>query len=125
MKAMNMYERRLLSRIRYYLLLGGGLVLFFSCIEKKKYETPQQTYNTLTANERQQGWKLLFDGKTTHGIRNYLSHNLKSQWIAENGTLHYVGKNDDGRGGDVIITDRPYSNFEFSVDWKISDGGNR
>ena len=25
--------------------------------------------NTLTAKERQAGWKLLFDGKTTHGWR--------------------------------------------------------
>ncbi len=27
-------------------------------------------------------------------------------------------------GGDIIVTDKPYKNYEFQIDWKISEGGN-
>ena len=117
---MKLYKTGLLS-----LCVVGVLALSSSCAQKKKKEEAQSiVHNILTADEQEQGWKLLFDGETTHGIRNYLSQDLKSQWVVEEGTLHYLGKNDEGRGGDAIITDKPYSNFEFSVDWKISEGGN-
>lgn len=109
----------------FSLVIVGALILFASCAQKKKKEEVQPVVqNTLTTYEKQEGWKLLFDGGTTQGIRNYLSQDLKQQWIVESRTLHYTGKDDEGRGGDVIITDKPYSNFEFSIDWKISEGGN-
>ena len=100
------------------------LLLFLSCAQRKHNEEPQKAHNKLTDAEKQQGWELLFDGETTHGMRNYLSQDLKSQWVVEDGTLHYLGMTDEGRGGDVIVTDKPYSEFEFSLEWKISEGGN-
>ena len=86
-------------------------------------------HNQLTELEVSKGWKLLFDGKTTSGLRNYLSNDLGVRWKAENGTLHYLGKGDEtkrptAKGGEVVITDKPYKNFELSIDWKISTGGN-
>ncbi|MEO9477654.1 MAG: family 16 glycoside hydrolase [Cyclobacteriaceae bacterium] len=86
--------------------------------------------NQLTDKEKADGWKLLFDGKTTNGIRNFKSDKLGKKWQARNGALVFVGKDADAAGwqaedgGDIIITDKPYKNFEFSIDWKISEGGN-
>lgn len=86
--------------------------------------------NKLTAKEEADGWKLLFDGKTTNGIRNFKSDKLGQKWQARNGALVFVGKDakaagwQAAEGGDIIITDKPYNNFEFSIDWKISEGGN-
>lgn len=86
--------------------------------------------NQLTAKEKADGWKLLFDGKTTDGIRNYKSETLGKKWQVQNGSFHFIGKGagDAGwqakNGGDIIITDKAYKNFEFSIDWKISEGGN-
>ncbi|MEP0368250.1 MAG: family 16 glycoside hydrolase [Cyclobacteriaceae bacterium] len=86
--------------------------------------------NKLTDKEKSDGWKLLFDGKTTNGIRNFKSEKLGKKWQARNGALVFVGKDANAAGwqaadgGDIIITDKPYKNFEFSIDWKISEGGN-
>ncbi|MFH6982106.1 family 16 glycoside hydrolase [Marinoscillum luteum] len=87
------------------------------------------THNVLSEAEKAQGWKLLFDGKTTQGLRNYKVETLGKKWQAVNGTLHFSGKGSGAGwqaedGGDIIITDKPYKNYEFQIDWKMSDGGN-
>jgi len=86
-------------------------------------------YNTLSQEEQASGWKLLFDGKSTAGIHNFKSDQLGKKWQAQNGTLRLQGKgNEEGwqsaEGGDIIITEKPYKDYEFTIDWKISKGGN-
>ncbi|MEL6631961.1 MAG: family 16 glycoside hydrolase [Bacteroidota bacterium] len=82
--------------------------------------------NTLSEKEKREGWKLLFDGETTKGWRNFKSQTIGSAWAVENGTLTLGGEKDDWQiqnGGD-IITDGEYENFELQLEWKISDCGN-
>lgn len=74
--------------------------------------------NTLTPEETAQGWVLLFDGKdASQHFRGYNKEKLPEQWVVEDGALCRKG------GGDVITKEK-YENFEFSIDWKISEGGN-
>ena len=80
-------------------------------------------HNSLTEREKADGWKLLFDGISTTGIRNFGKQTLGGKWSVKDGTLYFVGKG-AGEGGDIIITDKPYKNFEFYLEWKISKGGN-
>ena len=75
--------------------------------------------NQLTADEQQQGWKLLFDGKTMSKWRNFKRQNINSQWKVIEGAMTLTGK-----GGGDLLTRAQYQNFELSVDWKISEGGN-
>jgi hypothetical protein len=77
--------------------------------------------NTLTAKEKKEGWKLLFDGKTLNGWRPYL-HNTTATWIAEDGTLKGLGKGSDSTG--YIISEDQFENFELKLDWKIASQGN-
>lgn len=87
-------------------------------------------HNELTEQEKSEGWKLLFDGKTTSGIRNFNSESLGKNWNVQNGTLHFTGKEEGSAGwqakdgGDIIITDEPSKNYELSINWKISEEGN-
>src|SRR5688572_24500712 len=75
--------------------------------------------NTLTDGEKAAGWKLLFDGKDASASwRGYKKDKLPEAWKVEDGALVLKGK-----GGD-IITKEQFESFEFSVDWKISEGGN-
>ena len=86
-------------------------------------ESPQPSAdNTLSADEKAQGWKLLFDGQTTAGWRNFKSSEIGPAWKVENGTLTLEAGGDE-KGGD-IITDQPYENFELSLEWKIEENGN-
>ena len=81
--------------------------------------------NTLTSAEVTEGWTLLFDGKTTDMWRGYNKTDFPKGWIIEDNSIRCLGsgKGEAGQGGD-IITKEKYKNFELSLDWKISDGGN-
>jgi hypothetical protein len=82
--------------------------------------------NQLTSKEKAEGWKLLFDGKTTNGWRGVkLEHFPKKGWHVEDGIL-VVEKTDgaeSGNGGD-IVTEKMYQNFVLEVDFRITEGAN-
>lgn len=73
--------------------------------------------NVLSDAEKAEGWKLLFDGKSTDGWHNYLKDNIEG-WQANDGLLSTPGKQGD------IVTDREYENFELIAEWKIEEQGN-
>lgn len=98
--------------------------------------------NKLTDQEKKDGWKLLFDGKTTKGWHRYNSPGvIGSKWKAENGILTFEGRDKftymlEGRmvemgGGDAkidggidIVTDQSFGDFDLKLEWQISKGGN-
>lgn len=77
-------------------------------------------------SSKDEGWISLFDGKTTAGWRGYNKTTFPGKgWEVIDGTLHCIGsqKGEAGGGGDIIY-DKNFGNFELSMDWKISKGGN-
>ncbi len=105
-------------------------------------EESTQNPNTLSPEETKKGWKLLFDGLTTKGWHTYNKPGtIGRKWHAEDGTLTFDGRKRfrymfEGRtnemgdtdkvkdGGEDIVTDGEYENFELMLEWKISEGGN-
>ena len=84
-----------------------------------------QTPNTLSKKEKKAGWKLLFDGKTTQGWHTYLKTEPSAAWKVEDGalSLDQEAKKNGAPGGDLVTNDE-YENYELSLEWKISEGGN-
>ena len=85
-----------------------------------------QQINTLTATEKAQGWRLLFDGKTSEGWRSARGGGFPSTgWEVKDGMISVTetGGEEAGNGGDIVTT-RTYSDFELSVDFKTSPGAN-
>jgi hypothetical protein len=98
-------------------LFVGALLVFAGC---SSMQTPPQP-NTLSRAEQRQGWKLLFDGKTTAGWHSVGKTTFPDKgWVIENGTLRKVAR---VHGGDVI-TDATYSEFDLYWEWKIAPRGN-
>lgn len=94
--------------------------------EKVELKDDVRSDNELSTNELNEGWVLLFDGQTTDHFRGYNSDTFPEKgWVVEDGTLHVLGsgKGEAGGGGD-IITKKKYKNFELSLEWKVSEGGN-
>ncbi|QBN20422.1 3-keto-disaccharide hydrolase [Flavobacterium nackdongense] len=82
--------------------------------------------NTISSFEQKEGWKLLWDGKTTDGWRGAkLTTFPTGGWAMENGVLRVLNSNgaESTNGGD-IVTIKKYKNFELTVDFKITDGAN-
>ena len=96
-----------------------------------KYSTkssikPIITKNKLTIDEVKKGWKLLWDGETTNGWRGgKLDEFPENGWKIENGELTVLasGGGESTAGGD-IVTKESYSDFELTVDFKLTPGAN-
>lgn len=73
----------------------------------------------LSPAEKLVGWKWLFSGDNAAAFRNYKKDILGPGWKVENGELTRKG---DGAGD--IITREKFENFELSLEYKISKGGN-
>src|SRR3984885_3457134 len=75
-------------------------------------------HNTLTAREKADGWRLLWDGKTTDGWRSPKSDEFPTKsWLIENGEFRVLpgeNANAEAQAGGDIITRKRYSNFELS-----------
>lgn len=83
--------------------------------------------NTLTEAEKQAGWKLLFDGKTTQGWRGYKMDKMPPGWAAVDGALVRLKGGAGGKGaggGDDIITTEEFASFDLQLEWKVVSNGN-
>ena len=99
------------------ILYSIALVLMFGAITKSAL-----AQNTLTEKEKKDGWKLLFDGKTSAGWRTFNDTKAGAGWKVQNGELYLDKTVKEGRGD--LLTDAEYENYEFSIEWKIDACGN-
>lgn len=91
---------------------------------KKMTIEPISTKNKLTINEEENGWELLWDGKTTDGWRGARLDAFPDKgWNIQNGELRVLpaGGKESAAGGD-IVTKEVYGNYVLKVDFKISKG---
>jgi hypothetical protein len=82
--------------------------------------------NELTTEEKNNGWKSLFDGKSMSGWHSYLKRGNLVGWKIEDGSM-YLDSVADKNGhsiGDDPVSDGEYENFHLKIDWKISKEGN-
>lgn len=82
--------------------------------------------NALSAYEKQDGWKLLFDGKTTTGWRSATTMAFPTKgWEVKNGMLSVLASagGEAANGGD-IITNGQFKAFDLSFEFRMSKGAN-
>jgi hypothetical protein len=92
-------------------------------ISQKSSVTP---LNTLSAAEKRDGWKLLFDGKTFNGWRSYFETVDPSKgWSIEAGCFQNSKGNGRPRsGGGDLMTTELFTDFDFRFEWSMPPGGN-
>lgn len=86
-----------------------------------------QVSNELTAQEKKDGWVLLFDGKGFDGWRKCNDTQMAANWTIENNAMKVGGNTErpgHGQGGDILFGAKKFSNFELSIDWMIEKAGN-
>ena len=93
--------------------------------------------NSLSAQEKSDGWQLMFDGKTLNGWKDYAGeeNNTSLNWSVENGTLKLTPSGSNfwkdakwflfgGASGDLLYYPEKFDNFELTLERKISKNGN-
>ncbi len=82
-----------------------------------------QTLNTLSDQEKKQGWKLLFNGRNTSGWHTYGGKPVGTAWQIDNGALKLNVPNRIGNkapnGGDLVTDAIVSGDFEFKAEWKV------
>jgi hypothetical protein len=103
-----------------------GTFLFVNC-GFAQVKTINKPDNALTQKEKTNGWKLLFDGKTTNGWHTYGKQTAGKAWNVIDGAFFLDAESKKslgaGEGGD-LVTDEEYGNFDLKLDWKIGFKGN-
>ena len=82
--------------------------------------------NHLTDYEKQNGWKLLFDGKTSNGWRGaYKKTFPEKDWKVTDGTITvFESKGKEGGEGGDIVTTGEYKAFDLSFEFRLTPGAN-
>lgn len=117
-------------------LVASLLFLSMACKKEKTENVVDQNQNvqndtlalnTLSDSEKEEGWELLFDGKTIEGWHKYGTDSIGKAWVINDNSLHLeVSDKEDwqaANGGDIISA-KEYANFHLKLDWKISKDGN-
>ncbi len=80
------------------------------------------TTNTLTAQERAEGWILLFDGKTLDGWEDPARETPPgNSWVVADGCIKSVPH---PRLREDLFTLDTFGDFELTFEWKLAPGGN-
>lgn len=95
--------------------------LFSFIINGTTIEQNEKAINTLTEQEKKEGWKLLFDGISLKNWKTFNGDEITG-WKIADGILYNSGVGSD-HGGD-IITKEEFDNFELYLEWNISPESN-
>jgi len=114
-----------------YLFLMPLVFLSIACQNQSKKPTSKKTEakpekvavleltNSITEKEIADGWELLFDGRSLEKWKGYNMEGdaIPATWQAMNGEIL-------GRGKDNLITKEKYSDFDFTIEFKLTEAAN-
>lgn len=127
-----------LGGLSTFAFLVGVCVFAVSCTSDGSTEGDTETadeassLNALTQAEKKERWTLLFDGEDLSKWTGMGRDSIpEGHWTIEDGAIRkveseQVPRAEDGQpleGGD-IMTKETYRNFELTLEWKASKGGN-
>jgi hypothetical protein len=91
-----------------------------SCATHGSADANNTKPNTLTAQEKAAGWKLLFNGENMTGWHNFKSDTIRPGWQVKDGTLACL---DPKNAGDLVTAEQ-FDWFELELEYNISHAGN-
>lgn len=78
----------------------------------------EQSLDVLLPKEKANGRSLLFNGKNLEGWHTYLKDTTKA-WQVQDGAIML---DPSVNGGDSLVTDSSFENFDLRLEWRISKG---
>jgi hypothetical protein len=103
-------------------VFGLGIVGYQTLFQRGSIESHQLVMNSTL--EIEDDWVSLFDGKSFDGWHIYGTDGMTDRWkIVEGAMVFAPGKKKKGVNYN-LVTDKSYTNFKLSLEWKISEAGN-
>ena len=100
-------------------------LLFIGSTDFSPSSDQVQKHNVLTDQEIAQGWQLLFNGSTLNGWHRFNHKGIPSIWKIEDGILIFdPSLVPEGDYDHDLVTDKVFEDFELSIEWNVSQGGN-
>lgn len=85
--------------------------------------TTSSTINTLSEQEKKEGWMLLFDGHSLKGWHPYNHQGSTAIWKVQDGELRRDSATKTIESAD-LVTDDVFTNYDLRFEWKIAKAGN-
>lgn len=109
------------------LALGCSVMILTACKNENKESTDTlNNENNEMAEDikNDEGeWISLFNGENLEGWKAYGKDSISSQWKVKDNALVFTPA-EERSSAENLITTEEYENFELSLEWKISEGGN-
>lgn len=107
------------------LCIAASIVGCKNKTEKSQEEMAAERMEEAEAKEPPQEWTVLFDGTSFDGWKEFASDQVSDNWKIEDGAMvfHPPKNRSEGEIHD-LATEKEFTNFMLSLDWKISEGGN-
>ncbi len=106
-------------------LIGFAVAALYACNNAPKESNALA--NTLTEEQKKDGWQLLFDGTTTNGWHKYGGSKAGTAWKVADGAIYLdttIKEKWQIKDGGDIVSDSTYDNFHLKLEWKIAKDGN-
>lgn len=115
-----MVNRSLMAAVAVAVLAGAPLAA------RSAKTTDSEKPNTLTAAEKAEGWRLLFDGTSFAGWRGYGKPDMAGlRWVIKDGCIGLPEKDGtDTHGQRDIVTTDTFGDFDLRFQWKVQPGSN-
>jgi len=103
-------------------------IIVFGCKDKaEKTQKEMEKERIAEAEEATppEEWTVLFDGSSFDGWKEYNKDDVSDNWKLEDGAMVFYPPKERGEGEAFnLVTEKEYTDFILSLDWKISEGGN-
>jgi hypothetical protein len=120
-----------MKNLKLGILLSVMITVIISCGKTNNSTKPEALLaqiskddapNTLSNQEKKDGWQLLFNGTTTDGWHGYNMKVFPECWKIEDAclTMNSTGSKED----QDIITNEKYRNFALSLEYKLTKAAN-
>lgn len=104
-------------KLSYPVLLLMAAVLIAGC------SNPPKVSEILPIGKADDGWEVLFDGKTLDGWRGYNGVDISTAWMVDKGIMFLANPPKDGPHAN-IITEATYDDFDLRFDFRLDEGTN-